>query len=335
MKTNFKLLSKLLIILPVIILIVGCPRSLVKETSIKENAENLYDYDEDNEDDDLEEQIAIVNQFDMSLAKIAEKTKIKYQKALPLERKRPRHLNSDRENISICKRRAQVASSRNINTLVVSFESAGSYNENFTTHFYDYYDSLWEEGDQRRIFSLGSNLSRDLIAPNLHLNFSETDFLLFSEKNGANTVESCIETYRTILGPKLKINLIGISFGAGEALVLAVRLSEKYKFGSKGIIVDNLLTIDLRGTERLGEKRKIIEDEFQTPPNVKHHMNFGRFRAIESLFISLKYGHPGYRAKAADGFNDSVTVNHPMPTSAGHVTQIKTKIIQDFYREML
>lgn len=316
------------------VLIIGCPHTQIKETSIqKEDAQDLYDYDE--YEDDLEEQIAIVNKFDINIAKIAEKTKLKYHKELPLERKRPRHGNSTRENLSICKRRAQVASSREINTLVVSFEGAGTYNENFTTHFYNYYDSLWEEGDLKRIVSVGSNLSRDLIAPNLHLNYSKSDFLLFSEKDGANTVESCIETYRTIIGSKLKLNLVGISFGAGEALVLAERLSTKYKFGSNGIIVNNLLTIDLRGTERLQGKRKIIDNEFQTPANVKQHMNFGRFRAIESLFISLKYGHPGYPVKAAEGLNKSITINHPMPTSAGHISQVKTKIIQDYYREML
>jgi hypothetical protein len=322
-------------LLPLILLLIGCPRSQLREAGLREQANEELRQGQITEA--INTQVSAIGaeeNCEENQREFPPTEETVFTRELPLERRRPKRGNSARENASICRRRAQVASSRGINKLVISFEGLGTYNDSFTNNFYDYYDDLWNGDPRRRLTGMGSNVGRDLITPNLHEDYRHADFLLLSENDGANTIEECVEIYRDIIGPSLDLNIVGLSFGAGEALVLAERLNEKTQYGSRGIIVNNLLTVDLRGTERVNGVRTRMNGDFQTPSNVTRHMNFGRFNAMEPLYVSPRFGYPGYRSRGS-GDEQSITVNHPMPTSAGHATQLRTDVIQNYYREML
>ncbi|MCR9204636.1 MAG: hypothetical protein NXH75_08675 [Halobacteriovoraceae bacterium] len=251
-------------------------------------------------------------------------------------KERPSDSNTPSENEAICTQRAQWAKSQAINTLTVSFEGLGTYNDRFNKKFYNYYDALWEGKNPKTPTGFGSHVSKNLITPNLKNDYRKSDFLAFSEKGGSKTVQSCVAIYKRVIGPAFKLNIVGLSFGAGEALVLSEKLSEMKEFGSEGLKVDNLMTMDLRGSARVGDigPRLRMNGNFQTPGNVKKHMNFGRFNAAELAVISPTLGYPGYRSRPS-GVPGTQTTNHLMKTLTGHAAQVKTDVIQNYYQNLI
>lgn len=254
----------------------------------------------------------------------------------PYEKERPKKSYSDEKNRAICQKRALWAKANNVDTLTVSFEGLGSFNAGVTNRLYDYYDDLWQGKEGKAPGGLGSHVGRKIIGPHMKDDYKKSDFLMFSERGGAKAVEECVAIYKDVFGPRLKLNIMGLSFGAGEALVLADKLSEKKGYGPHGIEVNNLVTMDLRGSERVGGvgPRVLMNGNFQTPENVTNHMNFGRFDALELAYISPTVGYPGYRSRPS-GRLGTRTENILMPTMAGHARQVERPEIQNFYRDMI
>jgi hypothetical protein len=251
-------------------------------------------------------------------------------------KERPSKSNSDSENEKICTQRAQWAKSQGVNTLTVSFEGLGTYNNAFTKKFYGYYDELWEGKNPKPPGGIGSHVARNLLTPHLKNDHRKSDFLAFSEKGGSKAVQGCVAIYKRVIGSSFKLNVIGLSFGAGEALVLSEKLSQMKEFGDQGLKVDNLMTMDLRGSARIGDvgPRLKMNDNFQTPGNVTNHMNFGRFKALEAAVISPTLGYPGYRSRSS-GVPGTQTTNHLMKTLTGHAAQVKTDVIQNYYQNLI
>lgn len=254
----------------------------------------------------------------------------------PPPEERPKATHSENERRQICERRAQWAKANGVNTLTVSFEGLGSFNAGYTNRFYKYYDDLWKGGNPRAPGGIGSHVGRNLIAPHLKNDYRKSDFLLFSERGGSKTVQGCIGVYKRVIGENFKLNILGLSFGAGEALALSEKLENDKEFGPDGIKVDNLMTMDLRGSQRVGDvgPRLRMNGNFQTPSNVTRHMNFGRFNAVEIAYISPTLGYPGYRS-APSGRPGTQTTNHLMPTMSGHASQIKSEVIQNYYGNLI
>lgn len=247
---------------------------------------------------------------------------------------RPSKLKSREKNDEICRKRAKLAKSRGINSLTIGFEGLMTYSSSYARSFYRYYDKLWDgKRNARPPRSLGNFVGKDLFAPNLKNNYRRSDFLLLSERGGAGFIDSCVAEYRREIGQNFKVNIVGLSFGAGEAMVLSEKLSEMKEFGSQGIKVNKLMTMDLRGSERLGGvgPRVMMNAGFRTPGNVRQHMNFGRFEAIEPAYFSPTVGYPGYRSRPS-GQPGTQTINRLVPTFAGHARQVKRAEIQSYYR---
>jgi hypothetical protein len=255
---------------------------------------------------------------------------------VPIVKDRPRMKHSIEKNQAICEQRAKLAKSRGINQLVVSFEGLATYNEFFVDKFYKYYDGLWEGKDVKPPGGTGSFVGKNLIAPHLKEDYKKADFLLMSERGGAKKIEDCAAEYRKVIGPDFKLKVMGLSFGAGEAVVLSRNLSKRTEFGPNGIEVEDLVTFDLRGSERkdgTGPRTK-MNDNFITPANVKKHMNFGRFNAAEPMYVSPTLGYPGYRSKPS-GVEGTSTTNVTMPVLSGHASQLKRPEIQNYYKNLL
>jgi len=255
---------------------------------------------------------------------------------VPLVKDRPRMKHSVEKNKAICEKRAHLTKSRGINNLVVSFEGLATYNNFFVDKFYKYYDGLWAGKDVKPPRGMGSYVGKNLIARNLKDDYKKADFLLMSERGGAKKIEDCAAIYRKVIGPEFKLKIMGLSFGAGEAVVLSRNLSKRTEFGPKGIEVENLVTFDLRGSERKNGRgpRTRMNDNFVTPPNVKTHMNFGRFNAAEPMYVSPTLGYPGYRSKPS-GAPGTSTINRNMPVLSGHASQLNRPEIQDYYKNLL
>lgn len=179
-------------------------------------------------------------------------------------------------------------------------------------------------------------MGRNLIAPHLKDDYKHSDFLLLSERGGAGVMEECVAIYKRIIGGNFKLNILGLSFGAGEAFVLSKKLSNRKEFGPHGITVDNLMTVDLRGSERIGGMgpRLTMNPGYKTPENVTHHQNFGRFNATEIAYISPTLGYPGYRSSSS-GRPGTTTQNILMPTLEGHAKQVGTDVIQNYYSSLI
>lgn len=256
--------------------------------------------------------------------------------SVPYSTERPSKRKSNSENQKICTQRAQWAKSQGVKTLTVSFEGLGTFNEGFNRKFYKYYDELWQGKNPQTPKGPGSHVAKNLITPNLKSDYRKSDFLALSEKGGSKTIQSCVAIYKRVIGSEFKLNVIGLSFGAGEALVLSEKLSQMKEFGSEGLKVDHLMTMDLRGSARIGDigPRLKMNGNFQTPRNVTKHMNFGRFKAAEIAVISPTLGYPGYRSRPS-GVQGTQTTNHLMKTLTGHAAQVKTDVIQDYYRNLI
>lgn len=270
------------------------------------------------------------------MGECAEETNNRTPSSAPYTKERPSLTKSKSENEKVCSQRAEWAKSQGVNTLTVSFEGLGSYNAGFTKRFYKYYDELWQGKNPKAPSGLGSHVARNLLTPNLKDDYRKSDFLAFSERGGSKAVQGCVAIYKKIIGPAFKLNIIGLSFGAGEALVLSEKLSQMKDFGEQGLQVNNLMTMDLRGSARVGDMgpRLKMNGNFQTPGNVTNHMNFGRFDAAEVAYISPTLGYPGYRSRPS-GVPGTQTTNHPMPTLSGHAAQVKTDVIQNYFKNLI
>jgi hypothetical protein len=251
---------------------------------------------------------------------------------------RPKASQSESVRNRHCRARARQSKQLGINKLIVGFEGLGSFSQSSADSFYQNYDLLHrgQRIDPNLSWGLSSHMTRHLLAPNLQRSYLTHDFLLFSERGGAEALKSCIAIYRQEIGPAFELTIMGISYGAGEAMVLANSLADRTAFPPQGITVSNLVTFDLRGSPRAGGvgPRTRMHGPFQTPPNVQRHQNFGRFSASELFPISPSLGFPGYRAQPSRA-PGSVTVNTQVPASAGHTNQLKRTDIQNFYRSLL
>lgn len=174
---------------------------------------------------------------------------------------------------------ARAAQARGSHTLVVAFEGLWSYSNRFVESLYAHQDALRAGRASRapRRASM-SFVGKHLLAPNLN-QYRNLDFLVLPETSERPRESVALRTllaWREVHGARLKIVIVGHSFGAYSALKLANKL------GRRGLRVDSLLAIDAR----------------TTPGNYKHFVkpsNVGR------LYTYFQKGlMPGYRIEGAE-----------------------------------
>lgn len=251
---------------------------------------------------------------------------------------RPTASQSKEVRLNNCRQRARQAKRLGMTNLTIGFEGLGSFSQSYANRFYDTYDKLkaGEQVSQLPTSGFGSHLGRLLLAPHLRESHRNNDFILLPERGGAEAIKECVAIYRSEIGASFSLSILGISYGAGEAMVLAESLSSARDFPPNGIPVSNLVTFDLRGSPRVGGygPRTRMSGPFRTPPNVRRHQNYGRFSASELLPVSPSLGFPGYRSQASPS-PSSQTFNISIPATAGHTNQLKRREIQEFYQSIL
>jgi peptidoglycan hydrolase-like protein with peptidoglycan-binding domain len=138
---------------------------------------------------------------------------------------------------------ARSAQARGSRTLVVAFEGLWSYSSSFVEDLYEHQDALRAGRSSRAPRRARmSFVSKHLLSPNLsrHQNL---DFLVLpetSERKEESVALRTILAWREVHGSRLKVVLVGHSFGAYSALKLANKL------GRRGVQIHGMLAIDAR-----------------------------------------------------------------------------------------
>lgn len=174
---------------------------------------------------------------------------------------------------------ARGAEARGSRTLVVAFEGLWSYSSSFVESLYEHQDAL-RAGRSSRAPSRArmSFVSKHLLSPNLS-RYRDLDFLILpetSERPEESVALRTISAWREVHGARLKVVLVGHSFGAYSALKLANKLARR------GIQVHGMLAIDAR----------------TMPGNYRH---FVKPRNVGTLHNYFQKGlMPGYSIDGAD-----------------------------------
>ena len=175
---------------------------------------------------------------------------------------------------------ARAAEARGTRTLVIAFEGLWSYSDSYSDKLYDYQAAL-RAGQSPRA-PRGASMSfvgKNLLAPTLATTQRRIELLVLPEtsENRADSVGlQTVLAWHQVFGSRLKLVLVGHSFGAYSALRLARKLE------SRGIGVDHMLTIDAR----------------TMPGNYRH---FTRPSNVGSLHNYFQKGMmPGYSIDGAD-----------------------------------
>jgi len=138
---------------------------------------------------------------------------------------------------------ARSAQARGSRTLVVAFEGLWSYSSNFVESLYAHQDALRAGRSSRAPRSASmSFVGKHLLSPNISRHRNH-DFLVLpetSERPAESVGLRTVLAWREVHGSRLKVVLVGHSFGAYSALKLAKKL------GQRGVQVRSMLTIDAR-----------------------------------------------------------------------------------------
>lgn len=138
---------------------------------------------------------------------------------------------------------ARGAQARGSRTLVVAFEGLWSYSSSFVADLYEHQDALRAGRSSRAPRRARmSFVSKHLLSPNLS-RYRDLDFLILpetSERPEESVALRTILAWREVHGSRLKIVLVGHSFGAYSALKLANKL------GRRGVQIHGMLAIDAR-----------------------------------------------------------------------------------------
>lgn len=175
---------------------------------------------------------------------------------------------------------ARAAEARGVRTLVIAFEGLWSFSEGYSDSLYEHQADLraGRGGRAPRGASM-SFVGKNLIAPTLAQTQASLEFIVLAETSENRTDSVGLQTalaFREVLGARLKLVLVGHSFGAYSALRLARKLE------ARGARVDHMLTIDAR----------------TMPGNYRH---FTRPSNVGSLHNYFQKGlMPGYAIDGAD-----------------------------------
>jgi len=207
---------------------------------------------------------------------------------------------------ALCTSWAEASFKKGIDQLIVSFEGLASYSNSAAEKTYQYLDQI-KVNKQGRAPRLGSMnfVANNLLVPQMKQIAKDSELLLMSEnsqreKNAVAT--QCVKAWSKVYGPKLKLIVLGHSFGGYAALNFA---TEVKKFG---IEIDSMLTMDARA---MPSEYKY----FATPPNVAEHFNF--FHKGPWM--------PGYEIKGAQ--NQKVQTDH--------VGVTKIDVVQETFLSLL
>ena len=127
---------------------------------------------------------------------------------------------------------------------MVVYEGLWSYSSSFVDKLYAHQDALRAGRSSRAPRSAAmSFVGKHLVAPNLARHV-ETDFLILPETSekgdGRSVALETVRAWSEVHGSRLKLVLVGHSFGAYSALRLATKLAPR------GIQVTHFLAIDAR-----------------------------------------------------------------------------------------
>lgn len=195
---------------------------------------------------------------------------------------------------------ARSAQARGSRTLVVAFEGLWSYSNNFVKSLYAHQDALRAGRSSRAPRSASmSFVGKHLLSPNLSRH-REHDFLVLpetSERSAESVGLRTILAWREVHGSRLKVVLVGHSFGAYSALKLAKKL------GQRGVRVESMLTIDAR----------------TMPGNYRHFVKPSNVGALYNYY--QKGLMPGYEITGAQVNQRLRGFGHGKMPSAPHVQE--------------
>ena len=125
----------------------------------------------------------------------------------------------------------------------MAFEGLWSYSSNFVNSLYAHQDALRAGRSSRAPRSASmSFVGKPLLSPNLS-RYRDRDFLILpetSERSEESVALRTILAWREVHGSRLKLVIVGHSFGAYSGLKLAKKLARR------GVQVQSMLTIDAR-----------------------------------------------------------------------------------------